>query len=101
MMELKKGGDYVITVNVEKLKEIASNAGFESLEAVADEAKRRGVSLSLATVYNIANNQNWTRQKLETLCEIIRCQPTDFVDFGDNGRNTHTHESPQPDKVGA
>lgn len=74
----------MIKVDEEKLKAVAARRGFASLEEIAIEAKRRDVKLSLATIYNIANNSNWTRDKLQVLCEMLECLPTDFVEFYEN-----------------
>jgi DNA-binding Xre family transcriptional regulator len=93
-----KGGDCVIRVDADKLKEIVKRRGFANFEAVAEEAGRRNLGLGMATIYNIASNNNWTRDKLEALCLVLDCDPRDFIYFERNGSYVHTHAAPQPAK---
>lgn len=89
----------MIRVDLQKLREIASCRGFTNLEEIAEEAKRQELKLSMATIYNIANNQNWTRDKLAILCNLLQCSPTDFLVFEvGKGGDCYTHVSPQPDE---
>lgn len=71
----------MIRIDEGKLREIAKRRGFPNLESIADKASELGYKLSLATVYSIASDGNWTRDKLITLCRILDCDPRDFVYF--------------------
>lgn len=71
----------MIRVDAEKLKAVIARRGFSNYEAVAERALGMGIKLGLATIYNIANNENWTRDKLEALCQVVGCDPRDFVYF--------------------
>jgi DNA-binding Xre family transcriptional regulator len=71
----------MIRIDADKLKEIANRRGFANLEEVAKKADEMGLSLALSTIYSIAGNGNWTRDKLETLCRVLNCDPRDFVFF--------------------
>ena len=86
----------MIRVDSDKLKEVMRRRGFTSFEEVAAAAERQGLELGMVTIYNIANNQNWTRKKMEALCRVLGCDPRDFIYF-ENG-NSHTHALPQPAK---
>jgi hypothetical protein len=71
----------MIRIDEGKLRELAKRRGFPNLESIADRAGQLGYKLSLATVYSIASDGNWTRDKLETLCRVLECDPRDFVYF--------------------
>jgi hypothetical protein len=75
----------LIKVDAAKLRELVERRGFENFEAVAEKARARGLELGVATIYNIAANKNWTRDKVQTLCEVLECDPRDFVYFERNG----------------
>lgn len=78
----------MIRVDAEKLRELAKRRGLATFEAIAEEAKRRNIKLGVVTIYSIAANENWTRNKLEALCEVLSCDPRDFTYFERNG---HTY----------
>lgn len=71
----------MIRIDAEKLRDISQRRGFQNFEAIAEKAKEMGLDLGLATIYNMAANKNWTRDKLETLCLVLGCDPRDFVYF--------------------
>ena len=71
----------MIRIDAEKLREVRERRGFSNYEAVAEKAKQMGLDLGLATIYNMAANKNWTRDKLESLCLVLACDPRDFVYF--------------------
>jgi hypothetical protein len=71
----------MISIDEGKLREIARRRGFPNLESIAERAGQLGYKLSLATVYSIASDGNWTRDKLVTLCQVLECDPRDFVYF--------------------
>lgn len=74
--------------------------GFHSYDEVAEEARRQGLKLSPRTIYSMISGDNWSREKLEALCQALKCQPADIVNGwqNSNGDNRNTHESPQPVK---
>lgn len=71
----------MIRVDAEKLRYISQRRGFANFEAIAEKAKAMELDLGVATIYNLAANKNWTRDKLETLCIVLECDPRDFVYF--------------------
>lgn len=71
----------MIRIDVDKLHYIRQKRGFPNFEAVAEKAKEMKLDLGLATIYNLAANKNWTRDKLQTLCQVLECDPRDFVYF--------------------
>lgn len=71
----------MIRIDAQKLREVAKRRGLHSLEEISEKAKEMNLSLALATVYSIANNGNWTRDKLLTMCQVLDCDPRDFVYF--------------------
>lgn len=71
----------MIRIDADKLREITARRGFANFKAVAVKAEEMGLSLALSTIYAIADNGNWTREKLETLCQVLQCDPRDFVYF--------------------
>ena len=71
----------MIVVDAEKLRYMMQKKGFANFEAIAAKAKELELDLGIATIYNRAANKNWTRDKLQTLCQILDCDPRDFVYF--------------------
>lgn len=71
----------MIRIDANKLREVARRRGLHSLEEVSKKAEEMGLKLALATVYSMAANGNWTRDKLQTLCVVLECDPRDFVYF--------------------
>lgn len=71
----------MIRIDADKLREVARRRGLHSLEAISEKASEMGLKLALATVYSMANNGNWTRDKLLTMCQVLDCDPRDFVYF--------------------
>jgi DNA-binding Xre family transcriptional regulator len=71
----------MIRIDADKLREISKRRGFSNFEAIAEKAVEMDLSLALSTIYAIAGNGNWTRDKLETLCKVLECDPRDFVFF--------------------
>jgi hypothetical protein len=71
----------MIRIDESRLRDIAKRRGFPNLESIAERAGQLGYKLSLATVYSIASDGNWTRDKLVTLCQVLECDPRDFVYF--------------------
>lgn len=71
----------MIRVDAEKLRYISQRRGFANFEAIAEKARVMELDLGVATIYNLAANKNWTRDKLETLCIVLECDPRDFVYF--------------------
>lgn len=71
----------MIRIDADKLRDIANRRGFVNFEAIAKRADEMGLNLALSTIYSIAGNGNWTREKLETLCKVLECDPRDFVYF--------------------
>lgn len=71
----------MIRIDADKLREIVKRRKFSNFEEVAAKAEEMGLSLALSTIYAIAGNANWTRDKLETLCKVLECDPRDFVYF--------------------
>jgi DNA-binding Xre family transcriptional regulator len=85
----------VIRIDADKLREVMRRRGFTNYESVAEAAKAQGIKLGIVTIYNIAANENWTQAKLDALCQVLRCDPRDFVYFEANGHTqaiapTHT-----------
>jgi len=71
----------MIRIDAEKLRYISQKKGFANFEAIAAKAKELELDLGIATIYNLASNKNWTRDKLQTLCQVLECDPRDFVYF--------------------
>lgn len=71
----------MIRIDAEKLRDISQRRGFSKFEAIAERAKEMGLDLGLATIYNLAANKNWTRDKLQALCQVLECDPRDFIYF--------------------
>ena len=71
----------MIRIDAEKLRDRMARRGFASFEAIAERADELEIELGLMTIYNIAANRNWTRDKLENLCKVLECDPRDFVYF--------------------
>ena len=71
----------MIRIDADKLKEISQRRGFPNFKAISVRAKEMGLDLALSTIYSIADNGNWTRDKLEVLCKVLECDPRDFVFF--------------------
>jgi DNA-binding Xre family transcriptional regulator len=96
-----KGGERVILLKLDKqlLEKQMERAGFANYDDVADDARKRGLKLSARTIYNMANGENWSREKLEALCFVLGCQPADIVRGWQSetteGSMTHTHARPQ------
>lgn len=71
----------MIRIDAGKLRDISRRRGFSNFEAISQRATAMGYTLALATIYSMAGNGNWTRDKLETLCKVLDCDPRDFVYF--------------------
>jgi DNA-binding Xre family transcriptional regulator len=71
----------MIRIDADKLRDISLRRGFSNYEAIAQRADDMGLKLALATIYSISGNGNWTRDKLQTLCQVLECDPRDFVYF--------------------
>lgn len=71
----------MIRIDAEKLRDISRRRGFSNFEEIAEKADEMGLKLALATIYSMASNGNWTRDKLQNLCQVLECDPRDFVYF--------------------
>lgn len=71
----------MIRIDAVKLREISKRRGFSNFEEVAARAAEMEKGLALSTIYAIAGNANWTRDKLIALCEVLQCDPRDFIYF--------------------
>lgn len=71
----------MIRIDEEKLREVAKRRGLHSFEEISQRAGAMNLKLAVATIYSIAANANWTRDKLEVLCKVLECDPRDFVYF--------------------
>lgn len=84
-----------------KLDRRMALAHYDSYDAIAEAARKRGKKLSARTIYNMLSGENWSREKLEALCLVLNCQPADIVSGwqsnGDGG-DTHTHVTPQSEQ---
>ena len=87
----------LLQLDKQKLEQRMIAAGFENYDDVATVARKNGHKLSARTIYNMVNGENWSREKLEALCQALRCQPADIVIGwrGDTKDGSHTHASPQ------
>jgi len=94
-----KGGRNVVLLKLDKskLERRMALAGLGSYDQVAEEARRQGLKLSPRTIYGMVNGENWSKEKLEALCQALRCQPADIVDGWKSaeGSASYTHGSPQ------
>lgn len=66
-------------IDEEKLKKCYMDAGYSSYEGITQAAAEKGIRLSIVTVYNIANNKNWTRDKVLALAATLGCKVEDFL----------------------
>ena len=71
----------MIRIDGEKLREIVKRRGFSNFKAVAEKAASMDEDLALSTIYSIAGNGNWTRDRLQALCRVLECDPRDFIYF--------------------
>lgn len=91
----------LLQLNEGKLKRRMALANYDSYDAIAEAARDRGKKLSARTIYNMLSGENWSRDKLETLCLVLNCQPADLVsgwESNGDGDDSHTHGAPQPEK---
>lgn len=70
-----------LIVNVEKFRELAGARGFKNVDSMVEKAHELNMSLAMATVYRILGNGNFTKESLETLCQVVGIDLSDIVEF--------------------
>lgn len=91
----------LLQLNKAKLEKRMALANYDSYDDVAEAVRKLGKKLSARTIYNMLNGENWSREKLEALCLVLKCQPADIVSGWQSdgaGDNSYTHVAPQPEQ---
>lgn len=70
-----------MVISEKRLREVAKSRGFETFEAIEERAKEQGLTLATSTIYRLAGNNNWTRDSMHTLCQVLQADPRDFLSF--------------------